>query len=160
MDWRETNEIQHGQALGLRQSQVWTQTGKRNHGEQLCGEGFWGSGGWKAWHELVLWAWSPKGQSILVCIKIGVASVVKEVTDPILCCSCEVLAAVLYPDLGTAAQERCGAFGFFQRRATRIIKGLKYLSFEEKLRQLGLFILEKWSSSETSLHPSSTWRSS
>lgn len=136
MDWRETNEVQHGQALGLSQSQVWVQTGRRNQGEQMFGEGFGVSGGWKAWHEPALWAWSPsqheKANHILVCIEIEMTSVVKEVMDPILHCSCEVLAAVLYPDLGTAAQERCGVFGFFQRR---IIKGLKHLSFEENLRQ-------------------------
>jgi len=30
-----------------------------------------------------------------------------------------------------------------QQRAAKMIKGLKHLSYEDKLRELGLFILEK-----------------
>jgi len=43
-----------------------------------------------------------------------------------------------------------------QRRATKMIKGLEHLSYEERLRDLACLAWEREGSRETSLQPSST----
>ena len=60
-----------------------------------------------------------------------------------LLCPLEAMSGVLCPNLVPQHKKDVELFDQVQRKVTKMVKGLKHLSYEEKLRELGLFSLEK-----------------
>ena len=86
---------------------------------------------------------AQKANRILGCIKRSMASRVREVILPL----CSVL---LRPHLEYCVQmwslqyrRDVDLLECIQRRATKMIQGMEYLSYEDRLKELGLFSLGK-----------------
>ena len=92
--------------------------------------------------QCVLAAW--KANCVLGCIKKGVANRKREVI--VLLCSAFVRPHLEYCIIqawGPQYRKDVELLVRIQKRATKMIRGLEYLSYEERLGELGLFSLEK-----------------
>lgn len=81
---------------------------------------------------------------ILACIST-VYQQVRENGPFYLFCTYETTSGVLHPDWGSPAQERCGHIGPEQdkQKICRMVEELEHRMYENRLRNLGLFNLEK-----------------
>ena len=77
------------------------------------------------------------------CIKKELATRDREVIISLYSALLEALSGVLCPSLGPPVQKDVELLVQAQRRATKMSERLEHLSCEERLRELGLFSLEK-----------------